>query len=111
MAWQAAPPELLGPQDLQECTEQAYQEPPLQVHMERTLPYEQKAEDEEEEHTTLVAAQVHSEVSTSPAISKSTLRRRRRQQVQTHLAEMQHLTASKEYDRSAAGMDTADQEE
>merc|ERR1719265_2384979 len=47
----------------------------------------------------------------SMIVSKSTLRRRRRQQAQLHLAEMKQHKASKEDDRSIADADDADQAE
>jgi len=115
-AWRAAPPELLGPQDFQECAEldsnmPSYEEAPSQVHMEdEALPAAHKAM-EVEEQDELDAAQAHGEVRSSLTVSKSTLRRRRRQQAQMHSAEMQQWTASKEEDRSAADADVADQEE
>jgi len=113
-AWQAAPVEMLGPQDLSECAgsegnRPAYEEAPQQVQMTMELPPVQEAEVEEREK--LGAARAHGEADNSIAVSKSTLRRRRRQMAQMHLAEIQQLSACKEDERSVADADVAEQEE
>lgn len=114
VAWQAAPTEMLEPYDVGGSSgsdKEAFQEAPQQVQMEMAVPIVQEAEGEHDiELEEQGAAQFDGEADNSPVVSKSTLRRRRRQQAQMYLVEMKQLTASKEDDRSVVDTDLADQE-
>mmetsp|Transcript_46017 Transcript_46017/g.80909 ORF Transcript_46017/g.80909 Transcript_46017/m.80909 type:complete len:532 (+) Transcript_46017:87-1682(+) len=138
VAWQAAPVEMLQPSDLSGASGtghaevQSYEEAPQQVQMEMAMPFMQEAEgvqmemamplvqeaEEVEEAEEGGGAQFDGEADFLPTavanrqvVSKSTLRRRRRQQAQTYLSEMKQLKASKEDDQSVVDAEDVDHEE
>lgn len=116
---------------------QGYEEAPSQVQMEMAIPFVQEAEgvqgqmemattpvwemeeemqQPEERRVARWADEVEADssplaIANSQVVSKSTLRRRRRQQAQTYLSEMKQSKASKEDDQSVADVDDADHEE
>lgn len=82
------------------------QEAPQQLQMEMVIPPVREAEWEE-----LGEQQCDANADNSQGVSKSTLRRRRRQNAQLHSAEMQQHAVAKEDGRSVADTDAAEQEE